>query len=79
MSISFFADPDYIRQLVKVRGKYVPRLKGSICDMVDMSPEHVECASIENCLSGALLRWTGSYLLCAKQRCVLRGISSFFA
>jgi len=32
-----------------------PKLKGTICDMVDVSPEYVECASMENCLSGASL------------------------
>ena len=27
-----------------------PNLKGTICNMIDVGPEHVECVREENCL-----------------------------
>ncbi len=30
-----------------------PKLKGAVCDMVDIRPEHVDCASKADCLSNA--------------------------
>ena len=28
-----------------------PKLRGAVCDMVDLNPEHMECAKSEGCLS----------------------------